>query len=135
MGRGSGYIERDDLMSSVALWYQTEAAQTVAGIARGAGAAACSVRRSARRKQGGCDNRDTSQHRVQMQEVGGVTDGKQLWFTPVMTAVGWKSPSNNPQGAERSCGSSFCTPWDYGIYRVSPDGKRAGSNKIFTVRI
>ncbi len=39
-GTGSGFIERDDLMSSVAFWYQTRAAQTVACLAAGTGAPA-----------------------------------------------------------------------------------------------
>src|SRR5262249_42036671 len=114
---GSGYIERDDLMSSVAFWYQTEPHKAWPALPPG-------PERLPFREQillvgnKSVANAKHSAHPIQVQPVGGVTDGKQLWFTPADDA-GWVELGFDLDQAESTeLWVHLLHSWDYGIYRV-----------------
>ena len=121
-GKFDGFIERDDLMSSVAFWYQTEPHKawpallpgserlpfTEAVLVKGHAAVASAKH---------------SDHPLEVQPVGGVTDGKQLWFKPGddqgWVEVGFDVPTNETVWLS----AKLVHSWDYGIYHVKLDGK------------
>lgn len=123
-GSVDGFIERDDLMSSVALWYQTEPHRPWPALPPGA-------ERLPFREQNlligykAVPEAKHSDHPLQVQEVGGATDGKQLWLTPA-NDQGWVEIRFNlaePLNAELWV--KMLHSWDYGIYRARLDGKEA----------
>lgn len=124
-GTGSGYIERDDLMSSVAFWYQEEPHKTWPALPPGA-------ERLPFREQTlligykAVPEARHSQHPVEVQEIGGLTDGKQFWFKP-SDDKGWvEVPFKLEQATSGEFVVKMLHSWDYGTYRVKLDGKDAG---------
>lgn len=125
-GKGDGFIERDDLMSAVALWYQTEPHKPWPPLPPG-------PERLPFREQTllvgwkAVASAKHSEHPVQVQEMGGSTDNKQLWFTPAddkgWVEVGFKVAQE--QTAELWL--RMLHSWDYGIYRAKLDGKEVGT--------
>jgi hypothetical protein len=68
---------------------------------------------------------------VEEQNVGGVTDDKQLWFKPA-DAQGWvELPFNVDKAETGELWIKLLHSWDYGIYRVSIDGKQVGEFDLF----
>jgi hypothetical protein len=133
-GSGDGFIERDDLMSSVALWYQTEPHK--AWPALPAGPERLPFREStllvAHRLTGEAKH---SPDPVQVQEVGGTTDKKQLWFTPA-NDHGWVELSFNVEKEQTpELWIHLLHSWDYGIYRVKLDGQEVGRFDLFDANI
>ncbi len=121
-GTSDGFIERDDLMSSVAFWYQVEPHKPWPALPpgqdrlpfrdhlllRGHEAVATALH---------------SDHPVQIQILGGTTDNQQLWFTPA-NDQGWVEvafKTDKDQSAQLL--GKMVHSWDYGTYRVKLDGK------------
>jgi hypothetical protein len=133
-GTGSGYIERDDLMSSVALWYQTEPHK--AWPALPPGPARLPFRDEV--LVVGYKAVPSAKHSadpLEVQAVGGVTDGKQLWFKPG-DAQGWVEVSFSiPKEQTGELWVKLLHSWDYGIYRVNLDGKDVGRFDLFNANI
>jgi hypothetical protein len=120
-GKGSGFIERDDLMSSVAFWYQTEPHKPWPALPPGA-------ERLPFRDQVVLKGHDLvptakhSDHPIEVQSFSGATDGKQLWLRPA-DDKGWVEVSFDI--AKELPGEWFVKmthSWDYGNYRVLLDG-------------
>ena len=122
-GAVTGFIERDDLMSSVAFWYQIEPHKPWPALPAGAD------RLPAREELLVVGHRMVetakhSDHPIEIQNIGGATDGKQLWFKP-HNDEGWvelafdldEDQTVNLQG-------KFVHSWDYGTYRVLLDGQQ-----------
>jgi hypothetical protein len=130
-GTGSGYIERDDLMSSVALWYQTEPHKPWPAVP--AGPERLPFReRTLLVGHKAVPSARHSEDPVEVQEVGPVTDGKQLWFKPE-NAQGWLEVTFNLQQAQTAeLYVKMLHSWDYGIYRVSLDGRELGTLDLFS---
>jgi hypothetical protein len=133
-GTGDGYIERDDLMSSVALWYQTEPHKPWPALPSGPD-------RLPFREQNlivGHKAVSTVSHSadpVKVQEVGGVTDDKQLWFTPA-NDQGWvEIPFSLEKRQIAELWIKLLHSWDYGIYRVSLDGRELAKLDLFSADI
>jgi hypothetical protein len=121
-GSGSGFIERDDLMSSVAFWYQVEPHKPWPPMPPG-------PERLPFHDQillKGHDAVAAAKHSdapIQVQELGGVTDNKQLWFLSHEEKA-WVEVSfhlEKPQTVEMFC--KMVHSWDYGIYEVKLDGR------------
>jgi hypothetical protein len=130
-GTGSGFIERDDLMSSVAFWYQIEphkpwpamppASQRLPfhdrTLIKGHDAVAAALH---------------SDGPIQAQSVGGVTDGKQLWFCPhedhAWVEVSFKLDKDETVVLQDKMVHSF----DYGIYRVKLDGDQVARLDLYS---
>jgi hypothetical protein len=68
---------------------------------------------------------------VQIQEVSGVTDNKQLWFLP-RDDKAWLELSfhlDKPQRAELFCKMVYS--WDYGIYEIKLDGQHVAKLDLY----
>ena len=125
-GTGSGFIERDDLMASVAFWYQTEPHQPWPAIPGGPDRLATNEIPLVVGYKSVPTARHSG-HRVEEQKLWEpVSDGKQFLFV-----------SENPQGwveipfrtASEQTGelvARFVRCWDFGIYRVLLDGREVG---------
>jgi len=86
-GTSTGYIERDDLMSSVAFWYQMEPHQPWPALPPGPERLPFHDLIMLK----GHDAVAAAKHSddpLEVQNLGGVTDGKQLWFRP-LNDKGW----------------------------------------------
>jgi hypothetical protein len=118
----SGFIERDDLMSSVAFWYQTEPHKPWPALPSG-------PERLAERTQplligwSAVATAKHSDHPIQVQDLPGVAEeGKQLFLTPADNK-GWVECwfiLDHDITAHLS--GKFVNAPDYGIYRVTLDG-------------
>ncbi len=125
-GKVDGFIERDDLMSSVALWYQVEPHKRWPALPPGPERLPF-VEQTLLVGWKAVPAAKHSEQPVEVQPVGGATDGKQLWFRPG-EAQGWVEVSFNvtkEQTAELWLKTLHS--WDYGIYRVKLDGKEVGT--------
>ncbi len=122
-GTGSGFVERDDLMASVAFWYQVEPHAPWATLPSGpdrlpfqeipliVGYQAVPTARH-------------SGHRVEEQGLfAPVTDGKQFLFVSE-NPQGWvELPFQTQEDIDGELIAKFVRCWDFGIYRVSLDGQ------------
>ncbi|MCC6352917.1 MAG: DUF2961 domain-containing protein [Verrucomicrobiae bacterium] len=129
-GTRSGFIERDDLMSSVAIWYQTEPHKPWPMLPPGperlpfteqtvlVGHSARTVARH-------------SEHPLNEQPIRAATDGKQLWFKPT-DGKGWLEIPFR-LGAETTADFALrmVHSRDYGTYRILIDGKAVGVLDLF----
>lgn len=129
-GKEDGFIERDDLMSSVALWYQTEPHKRWPALPKGpdrlpfreeilvTGWKAVPTARH-------------SEHPIQVQPIGGATDDKQLFFTPG-DDKGWiELAFHLDQAKTVELWGKMVHSWDYGTYRVLLDGKPIASQDLY----
>ena len=130
-GTGSGFIERDDLMASVAFWYQTEPHEPWPALPAGpdrlpfqeipliVGHQAVPTARHAG-------------HRVEVQELfAPVTDGKQFLFVSE-NPQGWvELPFRTTQDIQGELVAKLVRCWDFGIYRVTLDGKEGASVDLY----
>ena len=129
-GTSTGFIERDDLMSSVAFWYQIEPHKPWPALPPGPDR--LPFHDSIMLK--GYTAVPTAKHSdapVEVQALGGVTDGKQLWFRPRddkgWVEVNFESPTNQSAILTALMVHSF----DYGVYRVSLDGKQIAQLDLY----
>ena len=133
-GTVSGFIERDDLMSSVAIWYQTEPHKPWPAMPLAA------ERLPFRETElvvgwksvDGCRH---SEHPITIQEIGGTTDGKQLWLTPQDETAWVEIPFHLDKATRMELVGKFVTAQDYGIYDVLLDGKKIASVDLYTPTI
>ncbi len=125
-GKVNGFIERDDLMSSVALWYQTEPHKPWPALPAGPDR---------------LPFRDTtlligwqalaqakhSVHPLTTQPMKPANGGKQLWFRPA-DDKGWlEIPFRVEKEITADLLLRMTHSWDYGTYRVLLDGKAVGT--------
>lgn len=130
-GTFSGFIERDDLMSSVAFWYQTEPHKPWPALPPGperlpfrdrvllVGAEAVATARH-------------SGHPLQVQDLPGMaTGGRQLFFTP-SDDQGWVEVTFTLD-RERTVDlwGKMLHSWDYGLYRALLDGQELEVMDLF----
>ena len=121
-GKTDGFIERDDLMSSVAFWYQVEPHKPWPALP--AGRDRLPFREQVLLKgHEAVSQAKHSDHPLEVQPLGGVTDGKQLWFRPGDN-TGWVEVtfSCDKEGPHELV-LQMVHAKDYGIYRVKLDGK------------
>ncbi len=129
-GKVDGFIERDDLMSSVAFWYQTEPHKPWPALPAGANrlpfhnqtlVAGWKVASTARH----------SEHPMILQPIGGATDGRQILLMPG-DDKGW---IEIPFTVEREITSELVgrlfASWDYGTYRALLDGQEIARNELY----
>lgn len=129
-GKFDGFIERDDLMSSVAFWYQTEPHKPWAALPAGKDRLPFTERILVKGHDA-VPNAKHSEHPVEVQAIGDVTDGKQLWFKP-NDDKGWVEVEFEID-QEQFVGltAKMVHSWDYGIYRVNLDGKQVAQLDLF----
>jgi hypothetical protein len=129
-GTSTGYIERDDLMSSVAFWYQMGPAAPSPGLPSAAERlpfheAVLLV---------GHNSLAATKHSddpIEVQSLDGVTDGKQLWLHP-HNDKGWvEIPFDIPADQTVELTAKMVHSYDYGIYRVLLDGKQISQLDLY----
>ncbi|HTB84043.1 MAG TPA: glycoside hydrolase family 172 protein [Candidatus Sulfotelmatobacter sp.] len=122
-GKGTGFIERDDLFSSVAFWYQTEPHQPWPALPPGPARLPFyeNVLLKGHEAISAAKHSDAG---LEIQSISGATDGKLLWFQPDNTN-GWLEVSFNA-GQEQDVDLMLKTfhSWDYGTYQIKLDGKQ-----------
>jgi len=117
-----GFIERDDLMSSVAFWYQTEPHKRWAALPPGSQRLPFTERVLVKGHEAVADATHSTQP-VEVQSLGGVTDGKQLWFKPT-DAQGWvEIPFQVDKEQTAQLSAKMVHSWDYGTYQAKLDGQ------------
>lgn len=129
-GTSSGFIERDDLMSSVAFWYQIEPHKPWPAMPPGP-------------ERLPFHDRDivighkviaTAKHSdnpIEEQSLGGVTDGKQLWFRPDNANAWLEIPFVTETNQTVELLAKMVHSWDYGTYRVLLDGHRIAQLDLY----
>jgi hypothetical protein len=130
-GKFDGFIERDDLMSSVALWYQVEPHKPWPSLPPGRERLPFTERVLLKGHEAVAGAKH-SESPVEVQSIGGVSDGKQLWFKPA-DAQGWVEVAfqvDKEQNAELS--AKMLHSWDYGTYRVKLDGKELARLNLYS---
>jgi hypothetical protein len=129
-GTGTGYIERDDLMSSVAFWYQIEPHKPWPAIPEGKA-------RLPFRQELIVKGHDVvakakySEDAPTVQDIGDATDGKQFWYRPT-DEKGWvEIPFETSSNQTVILTVRMLHARDYGIYRVLLDGKEVGRVDLY----
>lgn len=133
-GKGDGFIERDDLMSSVALWYQTEPHKQWPALPPGKARLPFNEEFLLKGWQA-VEAAKHSDHPIQVQNLGGVVDGKQLFFTPG-DGKGWVEVTftlDQPQTVELE--GKLVHSFDYGTYRVTLDGQEIGTHDLYSASV
>jgi hypothetical protein len=129
-GKTDGFIERDDLMSSVAFWYQVEPHKRWAALPPGRERLPF-TETTLVKGYAAVPSAKHSDHPLEVQPLGGVTDGKQLWFKPD-SADAWVEVSFElPKDQFLGLTAKLVHSWDYGIYRVKLDGKQVAQLDLY----
>ena len=131
----SGFIERDDLMSSVAFWYQIEPHKTWPALPPGPERLA---EQSLQLVTGwkAVTEAKHSDHMIQVQELPNISkEGKQLFFSPE-DDKGWVELSFNldKEITAHLWGNLILSP-DYGIYRVTLDGEEMAVVDLYSEQV
>lgn len=133
-GEVSGFIERDDLMSTVAYWYQTEPHKPWPALPPGPERLPFADRVLA---QGEALIPDASflEAPIEPQSIAGASAGSQLFYRPE-TEDGWVEVTFNlDEPVEGYVILRITNSWDYGRYRVSLDGERVGEWDLFSALV
>ena len=130
-GTKSGFIERDDLMSSVAFWYQSEPHKRWPALPPGperlpfteqliaAGAPLI-------------EQVKHSEHSLQVQRLRYATDGQQLFFRPA-DDKGWlEIPFKLDKDETVGLVAKLTQSWDYGVYVVKLDGQQIARLDLYS---
>lgn len=130
-GTVSGFIERDDLMSSVAIWYQLEPHKPWPAMPPAGERLPFSERELVAGWEivGSCPHSD---HPISVQEVGGTTYGKQLWLTPQDDTAWVEIPFELAEATTVELVGKLVSSWDYGIYDVLLDGQKISSVDLYS---
>lgn len=129
-GQGSGFIERDDLMSSVAFWYQIEPHKKWAALPPGPERLPFREEVLVKGHQAVAKAKH-SDHPIEVQNVHGTTDGKQLWFRPG-DDQGWvEIPFKLEKEQTVELTGKLVHSWDYGVYRVKLDGQQIAQHDLY----
>jgi len=129
-GTGSGFIERDDLVSTVAFWYQIEPHKPWAPMPPASERLPFHDRTLL--KGHNCVSTAThSDAGVQVQNIGGVTDGKQLWFVPHEDHAWVEIPFTLDKDENVVLYAKMVHSYDYGIYKMLLDGEEVGRLDLY----
>jgi len=133
-GTSSWFIERDDMFSSVAMWYQTEPHKPWPALPAGIDRIPFRDRLMLKGYQA-VPTAAHSDDPLEVQELGGVTDNKQLWFKPA-AGEGWVEVSfENDKDQPLGLVCKVIHSWDYGIYRVLLNGHEVGRFDLYAPAI
>ncbi|HOF49966.1 MAG TPA: DUF2961 domain-containing protein [Verrucomicrobiota bacterium] len=121
-GTETGFIERDDLMSSVALWYQTEPHKPWPALPPGPERLFERTLKLCVGWQAVPDVKHSGAP-IGLPKLACTKESQALWFKP-SDANGWlEIPFKLDQEAKGNLWGRFVASKDYGIYRVSLDGE------------
>lgn len=133
-GKSTGFIERDDLMSSVAFWYQIEPHKPWPAMPP-ASERLPFLDRTLLKGHNAVTRATHSAATVQVQPVGGVTDGKQLWFTPHDDHAWVEVPFQLDKDETVVLYGKMVHSWDYGIYNVKLDGQQVARLDLYSPEV
>ena len=125
-GKTSGFIEREDLMSSVAFWYQTEPHKPWEALPAGKNRLPFEEKTFAVGWKS-VPSATHSEAPLEVQNIGGATDNKQLWFKPTQDNAWLELPITIEKDITVDLKLKMLHSWDYGTYRIKLDGKDAGT--------
>ncbi|MCC6125848.1 MAG: DUF2961 domain-containing protein [Pirellulales bacterium] len=133
-GQRNGFIERDDLMSSVAYWYQTEPHKRWPALPPGP------ERLPIREKvllvgYKAVPEAKHSDAPLNVQKLAGATDNKQLHFLPTEGKAWLEIPFRAERESIGNMTLRACHARDYGIYRVLLDGKPVGTLDFYSSKL
>ena len=129
-GTSSGFIERDDLMSSVALWYQTEPHKPWPAMPP-APARLPFTEKPLVVGWKAVPTATHSSHPLKVQALRGTTDGKQLQFRATDSHA-WVEVTfqlDKPQSLQLS--DKMVSAPNYGKYRVKLDGREIATHDLY----
>jgi hypothetical protein len=133
-GSSDGFIERDDLMSSVAFWYQIEPHKPWPALPPGPQRLPFSDRLLVVGWRAVAQARHSS-HGIEVQPIGSSTDGKQLFFTP-RDERGWiEIPFTVDKDETVELLAKLLRSYDYGIYAVKLDGRPVARLDLYSPQI
>jgi hypothetical protein len=118
-------------MSSVAFWYQTEPHKPWPPLPPGGERLPFHDQVLLKGHEAAATARHSAA-RVQLQNIGGTTDGQQLWFQPHEDMAWVEIPFtlDKAQKAELFC--KMVHSWDYGIYEVKLDGQTVAKLDLYS---
>jgi hypothetical protein len=129
-GKGTGFIERDDLMSSVAFWYQTEPHKRWPALPPGPKRLPFQEKDIVVGYKAVGEARHSDDRLIE-QAFRGAQDGKQLHFLPKGEKAWLEIAFRTDEKALGNLLLSACHAPDYGIYRVFLDGKVLGTYDFY----
>jgi len=133
-GTTSGFIERDDLMSSVAFWYQLEPHKPWADLP--AGQDRLPFKQSVLIE--GEDFVETATHSgadLSIQAIGGASGGNQLWYRPADDQAWIEVKFTLDEALTADLYGSVIYSWDYGTYRVLLDGEQIDVMPMYSASV
>lgn len=133
-GKVDGFIERDDLFSSVAFWYQTEPHKPWPPLPPGPDRLPFHDHALLKGHDAVADAKH-SDAPVVVQDLGGVTDGKQLWFRPTSDDAWVEVSFRTEKEEDTQLLLKMVHSWDYGIYRVKLDDKQVAQLDLYSSNI
>ena len=74
-------------------------------------------------------------HPLEVQRVGGVVDGKQLWFRPAEPEAWLEVPFTADKAETVELVGTLVHSWDYGTYRVTLDGKEIAKHDLYSPNV
>jgi hypothetical protein len=72
---------------------------------------------------------------VEVQPLGGVTDGRQLWFKPTSADAWLEIPFTTEKEITAELWVKLTHSWDYGTYRVKLDGRDLGTFDLLSPNV
>jgi D-arabinan exo alpha-(1,3)/(1,5)-arabinofuranosidase (non-reducing end) len=133
-GKRSGFIERDDLFSSVAFWYQTEPHKPWPALPPGPARLPFhdEILLKGHEEVGEAKHSDAP---LEVQRVGGTTDGSQLWFKPTNGDAWVEVSFSTAKALDVDLMLKVVHSWDYGIYRIKLDGQQLAQLDLYSSEV
>ena len=130
-GEWSGFIERDDLMSTVAFWYQAEPHKPWPALPPGPERLPF-MERVIAQGEDLIEGASFLEAPIESQPISGASGGSQLFYRPG-SEDGWVEVTFSLEGDLQGYIILRIThSWDYGRYRVSLDGENVGEWDLFS---
>jgi Protein of unknown function (DUF2961) len=133
-GTGSGFIERDDLMSSVAFWYQLEPHKpwpAMPPVSQRLPFQDLTLLKG----HAAVPKAKHSDGAVEAQGVGGTTDGRQLWFRPHEDHAWIEVSFTLEKDQTVNLFDKMVHSWDYGIYNVILDDEQVARLDLYSPEV
>jgi hypothetical protein len=129
-GNPRWYVERDDLMSSVAFWYQVEPHKPWPSLPPGKERLPFRERTLLKGHEAVASAK-RSDSPVEIQILNDATDGQQLWFKPTDDKAWVELSFQTDRAQTPALFIRTAHSWDYGIYQVKLDGEVVGKFDLY----
>ena len=129
-GTESGFIERDDLMSSVALWYQTEPHKRWPALPPGPERFLDRIVKVVVGWQAAKEAKHSSGP-IELPKLACTKESQALWFKPDDGSAWLEIPFQLDKEVTGNLWGRFVASWNYGIYRVTLDGQELATVDLY----